>query len=165
VTADIGQPQITREDLQRMVAVTARISGRDLGSTAAELKRQLERSGLVPSTVRWKLGGLYEQQQIAFRGLAVVVAAALLLVFALLLALYERFRLAFAILVSTLTAVAAVLVGLWLTGTELNITAVMGLTMVVGIATEVGIFFASEHVALGSGEAADRAAGRRRLVR
>ena len=48
-------------------------------------------------------------------------------------------------LATTLLATAAVFIGLWLTGTELNITSMMGLTMVVGIVTEVGIFYFSEY--------------------
>src|SRR6266496_4043032 len=36
-----GEPEIMRDDLKRMVAVTARISGRDLGSTVREVKRKL----------------------------------------------------------------------------------------------------------------------------
>ena len=40
---------------------------------------------------------------------------------------------------------AAVFIGLWLTGTELNITAMMGMTMVVGIVTEVAIIYYSEY--------------------
>ena len=34
--------------------------------------------------------------------------------------------------------------GLWVTGTELNITSMMGMTMIVGIASEVSIFLVSE---------------------
>ena len=40
---------------------------------------------------------------------------------------------------------AAVFIGLWLTGIELNITAMMGMTMIVGIVTEVSIFYFSEY--------------------
>jgi multidrug efflux pump subunit AcrB len=40
--------------------------------------------------------------------------------------------------------VSAVFVGLFITGIDLNITALMGLTMVVGIVTEVAIFYFSE---------------------
>jgi multidrug efflux pump subunit AcrB len=40
--------------------------------------------------------------------------------------------------------VCAVFIGLWLTGIELNITAMMGMTMIIGIVTEVGIFYFSE---------------------
>jgi len=140
-----GQPQVTRENLKRMVAVTARISGRDLGSTIADVKRVLAQPGLLPADLYLELGGLYRQQQIAFRGLVAVFAAALALVFLLLLYLYEDFAAALAILTSPLLATAAVFLGLWLTGLELNISAMMGMTMIVGIVTEVSIFYFSEY--------------------
>ncbi len=66
------------------------------------------------------------------------------LVFVLLLFLYERFLIAIAILLMPLLATCSVFVGLWLTGVELNITAMMGMTMIIGIVTEVAIFFFSE---------------------
>jgi CzcA family heavy metal efflux pump len=145
-----GQPQITRENLQHMVAVTARLEGRDLGSAAAEVKTTLDQPGFLPSSVRYELGGLYEQQQIAFRGLILVFAAAAAAVFVLLLFLYERFSIAISILVMPLVAISAVFIGLWLTDIELNITAMMGMTMIIGIVTEVAIFFFSEFVDLQS---------------
>jgi multidrug efflux pump subunit AcrB len=43
-----------------------------------------------------------------------------------------------------LLATCAVFVGLWLTGVELNITAMMGMTMIIGIVTEVAIFYFTE---------------------
>src|SRR5436190_23850093 len=93
-----GQPEIMRDDLKRMIAVTARISGRDLGSTVSDVKRALARSGVIPNNVLYTFGGLYEQQQIAFRGLTIVLIAAILLIFLILLFLYESFRVAFAML-------------------------------------------------------------------
>jgi len=140
-----GQPQIMRDDLKRMIAVTGRISGRDMGSVIRRVKTILDHPGLLPKGIYYSLGGLYEQQQIAFKGLIMVFLAAVLLVFLLLLYLYESLRVAIAILLTTLTASAAVFIGLWITGTELNITSMMGLTMIVGIVTEVGIFYASEY--------------------
>jgi CzcA family heavy metal efflux pump len=150
-----GQPQIKREDLKRMVAVTGRISGRDMGSTIKDVKDVLARPGVIPAGVYYRLGGLYAEQQAAFRGLVVVLVAAVLLVFLLLLFLYERFRVALAILATTLLSIAAVFVGLWLTGTELNITSLMGLTMIVGIVTEIGIFYYSECRELAAGGEAE----------
>ncbi len=145
VTPIIGQPQIKHDDLRRMVAVTGRITGRDLGSTIRDIKQTLARPGLLPSGISYSLGGLYAQQQAAFRGLVGVLVAAVLLVFLLLVFLYEQFRVAVAMLLTTLLATTAVFLGLWLTGTELNITSLMGLTMIVGIVTEVGIFYYSEY--------------------
>jgi multidrug efflux pump subunit AcrB len=115
----------------------------------------LARPGVIPAGVYYRLGGLYAEQQAAFRGLVVVLVAAVLLVFLLLLFLYERFRVALAILATTLLSIAAVFVGLWLTGTELNITSLMGLTMIVGIVTEIGIFYYSECRELAAGGEAE----------
>ncbi len=145
VSVEIGQAQIARDNLKRMVAVTGRINGRDLGSTIRDVKSTLAQSGLLPADMYYELGGLYKQQQIAFHGLIAVFVAALALVFLLLLFLYEQFAAAIAIMVSPLLAMAAVFTGLWLTGIELNITAMMGMTMIVGIVTEVSIFYFSEY--------------------
>ncbi len=139
-----GQPEIGKEDLKRMIAVTARIEGRDLGSVMADVKTMMSQAGVVPAGVHVVYGGLYAQQQIAFSGLLKVFAAAAALVFILLLFIYERFSIAIAIVVTSLLSVSAVFIGLWVTGIELNITAMMGMTMVIGIVTEVGIFYFSE---------------------
>jgi CzcA family heavy metal efflux pump len=140
-----GQPQIDRENLKRMIAVTGRISGRDLGSVITDVRAMLGKQGVIPTGVRFELGGLYKQQQIAFRGLLAVFVAAIALVFLLLLFLYESFRVALAILAIPLLAVSAVFIGLWVTGIELNISAMMGMTMIIGIVTEVAIFYFSEY--------------------
>lgn len=145
-----GQPQLTRYDLKTDVAVTARIQGRSLGGTVADVKKVLRKPGLIPQSVYYRLGGLYRTQQKAFRGLIAVFVAAVALVFALLLFLYERFATAVAIMVQPLLAAGAVFVGLWLTGVELNITAMMGMTMVLGIVTEIAIFYVSELNRIGS---------------
>ncbi|MGC9021914.1 MAG: efflux RND transporter permease subunit, partial [Dissulfurimicrobium sp.] len=139
-----GQPQIMHEDLKRMIAVTGRISGRDMGSVIRDVKKVLRRPGLIPKGVYYELGGLYEQQKIAFKGLITVFVAAVMLVFLLLLFLYERFRIALAILFTTLLSISAVFFGLWITGSEIDISSMMGITMIIGIVTEASIFYISE---------------------
>ncbi len=151
-----GQPQITRYDLKRVRAVTGRIAGRDLGSTIKDVRARLDESGLLPNSVYYRLGGLYEQQTIAFRGLITVFVAAIVLVFIVLLFLYERFAIALAMLITTGLSFGAVYIGLWVTGTELNISSMMGLTMIVGIVTEVSVFYVTEFRTLES-EVADPA--------
>ena len=69
---------------------------------------------------------------------------ALVLVFLLLLFLFESFRVAIVILTIPLIAATAVFTGLWITGIELNISSMMGFTMILGIVTEVAIFYVSE---------------------
>jgi len=148
VNAVVGQPQIMRDNLKRMVAVTARINGRDLGSTIKDVKVMLTKEGVVPHGIYYSIGGTYAEQQSAFAGLMAVFGAAVALVFLLLLFIYSNFRVVFAMLATTLLALTAVSIGLWITHTELNISSMMGITMIVGIATEVGIFYVSELVSL-----------------
>jgi CzcA family heavy metal efflux pump len=140
-----GQQEIFSDNLKRMIAVTARISGRDMGSTVAAVQQVLNKPGMFPKGMYYELGGLYKQQQIAFRGLLVVMIAAVLLVFLVSLFMYEHFRVALAMLSIPLLALCCVFVGLWVTHTELNVSSMMGMTMVVGIVTEVAIFYYSEY--------------------
>lgn len=161
-----GQPQITHMNMSQMVAVTGRISERDMGSVIADVRKLLDAPGRVPSGVRYELGGLYAEQQTAFRGLAMVFGGAIVLLFALLLFSYESFGIAAAMLLTTLCSVAGVFVGLEVTNTALDITSMMGLTMVLGIVTEVGIFFVTEFRELdGISNRGERliAAGRNRM--
>jgi CzcA family heavy metal efflux pump len=153
-----GQAEIGRENMRRMDAVTARVTGRDTGSAAKDVQRVVARPGLLPAGVSFEMGGLYAEQQSAFRGLALVFAAAVAAVFVLLLVIYESFRTAFTILLMPLAAASAVAIGLWLTGVELNIMALMGATMILGITTEVAIFYFTEYESLlAEGLAPDRA--------
>ncbi|MGH8215339.1 MAG: efflux RND transporter permease subunit [Rhodanobacteraceae bacterium] len=139
-----GQPEIDHENLKRMVAVTGRIAGRDLGSTMVDVKKVLTTRGELPHGMYYELGGLYLQQQIAFHGMTIVLLTAIALVFTLLLFLYESFLTAIAVLIQPLLAICGVFIGLWVTGIELDISSMMGMTMIVGIVTELAIFYFSE---------------------
>ncbi|HQT47095.1 MAG: transporter [Acidocella sp. 20-63-7] len=143
-TVEQGQPEITRENLQQVIDVTARLDGRGLGAGIADVKAALARPGVLGVGVTYSLGGLYNQQQIAFYGLARVFLAALLAEFLLLLFLYERFSWTIAIMGTALLSTTAVFTGLYVAGIEMNITALMGMVMIVGIASEMAIFYVSE---------------------
>jgi multidrug efflux pump subunit AcrB len=143
VRVQAGQQQLTREDLAPFVAVTGRLDARDLGSAMQEVQSVV--AGLhLPAGVRVEYGGLYAQQQQSFRDLTTVFIAAMLLIALLLTILYERIAWTLAALATVLLSAAAVLVGLWITKLELNISALMGLTMVIGMVTELIIFYLAE---------------------
>jgi multidrug efflux pump subunit AcrB len=146
VTFVAGQPELTRDNLAQVVAVTAELTGsHDLGSTMAAVQKALSARGLLPQGVYYTLGGQYQQEQEAVHGMIRVFSAALAAEFILLLFLYERFWLPIIIIASSLISTGAVFIGLWLTGVELNITAMMGMVMIIGIATEMAIFLISEY--------------------
>jgi multidrug efflux pump subunit AcrB len=140
-----GQPEISRDNLQPMIAVTGRIEGRGMGAAVGDVKAALAQPGMLGPGVRYELGGLYQQQQIAFAGLAKVFIAALIAEFILLLVIYRRLWLPVIIIGCSLLSTTAVFTALFLTKVELNITALMGMTMIIGIGTEMAIFFVSEY--------------------
>jgi multidrug efflux pump subunit AcrB len=143
-----GQPEVSRDNLQPMIAVTGRIEGRGIGAAVGDVQKALAQPALLGGGVRYELGGLYQQQQIAFAGLARVFAAAIVAEFILLLFLYERLWLPVVIIACSLLSTTAVFTALWITGVDLNITALMGMTMIIGIGTEMAIFYVSEYAEL-----------------
>ncbi|MES2291377.1 MAG: efflux RND transporter permease subunit [Pseudomonadota bacterium] len=143
ISIQAGQRQITREDLAPFIPVTARLNGSDLGTAISDVQAAV--AGLqLPASVRVDYGGLYQQQKQSFRDLTTVFIAALLLSALLLTLLYERWAFTVAVIATVLLSTMAVFFGLWVTGIELDISALMGLTMVVGMLTELAIFYLAE---------------------
>ncbi len=161
-----GQEEIRRENLQRLVAVTARLEGRDLGTGVAAVKQAV--AGLhLPQSIRVVYGGAYEEQQRSFHDLAFVLVLAVVCVFAVLLYEFRTFAAPLSILTSALLSTSGVFLALLVTGITFNIASFMGLIMVIGIVAKNGILLLDAEQKLRSlGVSAEEAifqAGRRRL--
>lgn len=138
VTRDPGQLEVRRENLQRYVAVTARLEGVSLGTGIAMVQKKVDALHL-PSSIRVIYGGLYAQQQQSFHDLVFVLGAAIVLVFIVLLIEFGGFAAPLAILASALLSTSGVFFALFVTGTTFNLSSFMGLIMVVGIVAKNGI--------------------------
>src|SRR5262249_35387403 len=77
---DPGQTEIRRENLQRVVQVTARLEGVGLGTGMAAVQRAVANMHL-PSSIRVEYGGVYQQQQQSFPDLSEGFFFALMLLF------------------------------------------------------------------------------------
>ena len=166
VTELPGQTEIRRENLQRDVAVTARLEGTDLGSAMNAVQKTV--AGLrLPASIRVEYGGTYQEQQRSFRDLVFVFVIAILLVFIVLLFEFRSFAAPLAILASALLSTSGVFIALMITRTTFNISSFMGMIMVVGIVAKNGILLldAEEkfHILGLSSEDAMLQASRRRL--
>jgi multidrug efflux pump subunit AcrB len=133
-----GQTEIRRENLQRDVAVTARLEGRDLGGAIKDIQNAISRLHL-PSSVRVEYGGTYQEQQRSFRDLVLVFVLAVVLVFIVLLFEFRTFAAPLAILASALLSTSGVFIALIVTRTTFNISSFMGMIMVIGIVAKNGI--------------------------
>jgi len=166
ISTDPGQTEIRRENLQRLVEVTARFEGIDLGTGIEAVKKAV--AGLhLPSSIRVEYGGLYEEQQKSFRDLAMVFLLALVLLFVVLLFEFRTFWAPAAILSSALLSTFGGFLALLITQTTFNGASFMGMIMVVGIVAKNGILLLDAEQRfrqLGfSPEEAMIQAGRRRL--
>jgi CzcA family heavy metal efflux pump len=137
-TEEPGQTEIRRENLQRDVAVTARLEGLNLGAGMAAVQKVVNGLGL-PAGIRVAYGGGYEEQQRSFHDLVFVLVLAVLLVFIVLLFEFGAFAAPVAILSSALLSTSGVFLALLITGTTFNISSFMGLIMVIGIVAKNGI--------------------------
>jgi len=133
-----GQTEIRRENLQRDVAVTARLEGRSLGSGIADVKKTMADLH-IPSSIRVEYGGTYEEQQRSFHDLVMVLMLAIVLLFIVLLFEFGSFAAPVAILSSALLSTSGVFIALLITRTTFNISSFMGMIMVIGIVAKNGI--------------------------
>ncbi|MCE1198266.1 MAG: efflux RND transporter permease subunit [Marinilabiliales bacterium] len=135
-----GDAEINRENLQNMGVVTARLNGRDLGNTMAEIQKTVNTAIRLPQGYTLVYGGAFAEQQQSFRELLIILLTAILLVFCIILSLFREFRIALTILLVAVLGLSGSLLALFLTGTPLNVGSYTGLIMIVGIIGENAIF-------------------------
>jgi CzcA family heavy metal efflux pump len=138
VIQDPGQTEIRRENMQRLVQVTARLEGTDLGRGMAAVQKAVSDLHL-PSSIRVEYGGMYQEQQKSFRDLAMVLFLALLLLFVVLLFEFRTFSAPSAILSSAILSTFGGFLALLVTRTTFNVASFMGMIMVIGIVAKNGI--------------------------
>lgn len=138
IKREAGQSELVRQDQRQMIAITAGLSGRGLGSVTADVRKLLAATRLPPG-VTYQLGGQYESQQTAFRGLLLVFGLALALVFIVLVVQFRSYTKPLIILFAAPVSLVGAMLALWLTRTPLNISSFMGLIMLIGLVVKNGI--------------------------
>ncbi len=144
VTTGPPEAEIDRQDLATYLGVTARLTGRSLGSAVAEIQRTLRGKLHLPAGMSIEYGGLYAQQQQSFKALLGVLLAGLLLVAVILLFEFGDWRAPLLTAAIALGVLPGVFAALLVTGKTLNISSFVGAIMMVGIVGENAIFVIHE---------------------
>jgi multidrug efflux pump subunit AcrB len=160
---------INHYTVQRVIDVAANIDGRDLGGVASDIGRAIDnlKKGL-PSTTLIDLRGQNQVMNSSFSSLAGGLVLAILLVYALLVVLFQSWIDPLIIMTAIPGALVGILWMLALTGTSINVESLMGAIMSVGISVSNSILvvsFANDIRARGDISALDGVieAGRTRL--
>ncbi len=148
VVYSAGPNTINREDVSRRIVVSANTDGRDLRGAVDEIRSRIERNVDVPAGYRVAYGGQFENEARASRTLALASLGALLIIFMLLYAEFRNIRQALIILVNMPLAMIGGVLILRLTGSELNIPAIIGFISLIGISTRNGMLLMSRYNSL-----------------
>ncbi|MFB9327278.1 efflux RND transporter permease subunit [Paenibacillus aurantiacus] len=123
---------VTRMDGKLYVEVSAEATGKDVGSVSTSLQEAVDKLDLPP-TVSVDFGGVTEQINETFTQLGLAMAAAIAIVYLLLVITFGGAITPFAILFSLPFTIIGALVGLFLAGETISATAMMGMLMLIGI--------------------------------
>lgn len=124
---------IERVDGQRVTYITANLqSGAALGDVIEKLQSQL-REITLPDGFSLVFSGEYQEQQKARGDFTLSIIMALILIYMVMAAQFERFVDPLIVMVSVPLAIIGVVPTLLLTGTSLNIQSLMGIVMLIGI--------------------------------
>ena len=138
IITEPGQLELHREDRRQLVAVSARLENRNLGSAIAEIKAKLSQDQTLPPGVL-EFGGLFQQQQESFHNLLIVLLASIFLVFTVLLIEFRSFYEPIAIVFGSLLALCGTVMAWYLTGTSVNIVSLLGAIIGIGVVAKNGI--------------------------
>lgn len=133
-------PNIERKSKQRILKVSITpAAGVALGDIAQASQQIIDNLEDVPQDVSLYIGGNYEDQQESFSSLIWLLLLSLMLVYIVMAAQFESFKMPFIIMLAIPFAFTGVILALLLTNTTLSIVAALGAIMLVGIVTKNGI--------------------------
>jgi multidrug efflux pump subunit AcrB len=135
---------INHYTIQRVIDVNANVEGRDLGSVAAEIKAAIaEVQKELPSTSKIFLRGQNEVMETSFRLLGFGLILAVVLVYAVLVILFQSWIDPLIIMMAVPGALLGVIWALALSGTTINVVSLMGAIMSIGIGVSNSILLVS----------------------
>jgi multidrug efflux pump subunit AcrB len=133
--------------VQRVIDVDAAVHGRDLGSVASAVQREINNLGQLPAGTHVVIRGQSQAMRDSFRTLGEGLVLAIVLVYLLMVANFQSWLEPFVIMMAVPGALAGVLWMLAITGTTINVESLMGAIMAVGVGVANGnllITFANE---------------------
>jgi len=131
-------PKIEHENRQRVITVSAGLSGAALGTVAQATQEKIDNMD-IPDGISIALAGSVQDQKEAFADLLTLLALIILLVYIVMATQFESFRMPFIVMLSVPFSFTGVFLALWITGTPLGMIALIGSIMLVGIVVKNGI--------------------------
>jgi multidrug efflux pump subunit AcrB len=120
--------------VQRVLDVTANVEDRDLGSTATDIQKVIDKLPTLPKGMKITIRGQNEVMTDSFKSLGLGIIIAIFMVYLLMVTLFQSWLDPFIVIVAVPGAICGILWMLVATGTTINVISLMGTIMSVGIA-------------------------------
>ncbi len=133
-----GPVQIDRKDQDRIIKVTANVAGISVGDATADLKKQLKNYNLPPG-YRLNYGGQSQMLAENMQQMAIILIFALFLGYAVMVIYFESFIKPFIIIIRIPLSLAGISYALYITGTPISVTALIGIIMLTGMEINNGV--------------------------
>ena len=145
ITSTVGPNTINRENVARKLVVSANVSGRDLASVAADIRRTVQEEVGVPQDCRIEYGGQFESAESAANALMLASAISIIVIFLLLFNQFRNAVQSLVILLNLPLALIGGVVAVWLSGGVVSIPSIIGFISLFGIATRNGMLLVSRY--------------------
>ncbi|MGZ3426295.1 MAG: efflux RND transporter permease subunit, partial [Polyangia bacterium] len=139
LSTEVRANQVSHYTVQRVLDIGASVEGRDLGSVASDINAKIKELGPLPKGMKITVRGQNEVMSESFRSLGLGLILAVLLVYCLMVVLYQSWIDPLIIIMAVPGAIVGILWMLTATHTTINVESLMGAIMAVGIAVSNSI--------------------------
>lgn len=133
-----GPMQIDRKNQDRVVKATANVSGISVGDATAALKTDMANFQL-PAGYKLNYGGQSQMLAENMQQMLIILALALFLAYVVMVLYFESFIKPLIIIIRIPLSLAGISYALYLTGTPMSVTAVIGIIMLTGMEVNNGV--------------------------
>ncbi len=139
LTTEVTPNQVNHHTVKRILDVTSNVEGRDLGSVASDIQKSIDSLGKLPPGMNIAVLGQNEVMNDSFKSLGLGIVLAIILVYLLLMILFQSWVDPFITMIAVPGALIGILWMLTVTGTTINVVSLMGSIMTIGIAVSNSI--------------------------
>ncbi len=143
LTTGVGRASINRENGRRYIGIRMNVRGRDLGGFVSEARTKVAELAPLQAGQAIEWGGEFENKERAMKRLLTVVPVAVLLTLVLLFKAFNNFPRAVMTLLNVPFALTGGVLGLWLAGMPLSVSAAVGFIALIGQAALNGVLVTS----------------------
>ena len=122
-----------RNGPRRLLTITANIYHHDLGTAASEIRKKVLSMGEPPKGLKVEIRGMVQLLTETLDSLQSGLILAIVVIFLMLTANYQSFRVSFVVLSTIPAVLSGCLIALLMTGSTLNLQSYMGIIMSVGV--------------------------------